>query len=180
MNAGEGQTAEVRVGVTGHRRLGDDPRTAWYVYAECVLVLDRLRDLARYRGAKLVAYSALAIGADTLFAHAALGLGIPLVGAVPFAGYAAELADDDRRQFEHLLTLCTHVEWLPARERSDQAYLKVGQWIVERVDYVVAVWNGQPAAGVGGTGDIVAYARAGGKPVLHIDPAALPAVARAS
>ncbi len=37
-------------------------------------------------------------------------------------------------------------------------------------DLMVAVWNGRPAAGLGGTADIVKYALNSGKPVLHLDP----------
>src|SRR4051812_41977819 len=105
MNTNEGPAAEVRVGVTGHRKLGTDPRAAWYVQAEYVRLLDRIRKLARYQNAEVVAYSALAIGADPLFAHAALGLGLPLVGAIPFADYPDDFEGDDRRQFEQLLGL---------------------------------------------------------------------------
>ena len=46
--------AVLRVGVTGHRKLGADPRVGWHVHAECVRILDRLQQLARYRSAGLV------------------------------------------------------------------------------------------------------------------------------
>ena len=32
------------------------------------------------------------------------------------------------------------------------------------------VWDGEKAEGLGGTGDIVTYARQRGKPVVHIEP----------
>lgn len=163
----------VAVGVTGHRRLGGDPRTPWFVQAECVRLLDRLRELAVYRGVRLVAYSALAIGADQLFARAAVGLGLPLVGVLPFADYADDFSTDERPDFETLLSLCCEVHRLPTRRRSDRAYLRGGLWMVDRVDYLVAVWDGQPAKGVGGTGDVVAYADKKGRPVFRIDPNAL-------
>jgi hypothetical protein len=164
----------VGIGVTGHRRLGDDPRTPCYVRAECVRLLDRLQDLARYRGATLVAYSALAIGADQLFAEAALGLGIPLVGVIPFEDYPADFEGDERQRFETLLKLCRDVHRLKGKQRSDRAYLKGGLWVVNQVDYLVAVWNGLPAAGLGGTGDVVTYAEKKKRVVLRIDPTAAP------
>ena len=37
---------------------------------------------------------------------------------------------------------------------------------------LLAYWNGKPAQGLGGTGDIVTYARAIGKPLIIIDAAA--------
>jgi hypothetical protein len=161
----------IKVGVTGHRKLGDDPARGWFVHAECVLLLDRLRGLARRQHAGLAAYSALAVGADQLFAEAALGLGIPLVGVIPFEGYAADFDGDDRRRFEELLARCAQVHRLPNRRKSGRAYLEAGKWIVNEVDYLVAVWNGLPAAGVGGTADVVKYAERKGRAVLRIDPA---------
>lgn len=162
------------VGVTGHRRLGDDPRTPWFVQAECVRILDRLRDLAAYRGAGLVAYSALAVGADQLFAHAAIGLGLPLVGVIPFADYPEDFSAEELPGFETLLKLCDRVHRMPQRHRSDRGYLRAGTWIVDRVDYLVAVWDGEPAKGVGGTGDVVAYAHKKGVTVFRIDPTQAP------
>lgn len=159
------------VGVTGHRKLGDDPRTIWYVHAQCVRILDRLRELADLKGTKLIAYSALAIGADQIFAHGALGLGLPLVGVIPFEDYPNDFEGKDRVEFERLLNLCREVHRLRRKQRSKDAYLAVGKWTVDQTDYLVAVWNGLPAAGKGGTGDIVEYARKKGKPVFVIDPA---------
>ena len=162
--------AVLRVGVTGHRKLGADPRVGWHVHAECVRVLDRLQQLARYRAASLQAYSALAVGADQLFAHAALGLGLPLVGIVPYAGYADDFDGGERADFERLLGLCAEVQRLPHGQKSNEAYFDGGKVIVDQVEYLVAVWDGLPSKGLGGTADVVAYAAAKGRPVLRIDP----------
>jgi hypothetical protein len=178
MSSGDGTTRVIKVGVTGHRKLGENPVVPCFVHAQCVLLLDRLRDLARLRHAHLVAYSALAIGADQLFAQAALGLGLPLVGAIPFEDYPADFDGEDRHRFENLLACCREVHRLPNKRRSDRAYLDVGKWIVNQVDYLVAVWNGLPAEGVGGTGDVVAFAEKRKRGVLRIDPAAAGVPAR--
>jgi hypothetical protein len=162
----------LRVGISGHRHLGPDPRTAWYVHAECVRLLEHLRHLAHYRGASLEAVSALAIGADTLFAQAALGLGLPLLALLPFEEYVHDFPEGPERDlFLQLRSLCREETSLPNRKRSNTAYLAVGKKTVEMVDYLVAVWDGQPARGKGGTADVVAYAERKGKPVLRIDPA---------
>lgn len=158
------------VGVTGHRRLGTDPRSAWRVWAECAALLDRLREIARGQGKPLVAWSALAVGADTLFARAAVGLGIPLRGVIPFHDYPDDFQGDERRQFDEILGMCEHVDRLPARKKSDQAYLKAGLWVVDHSDVVIAVWDGRPAAGTGGTGDVADYAVRKGKLLLRVDP----------
>jgi hypothetical protein len=43
--------------------------------------------------------------------------------------------------------------------------------VVARCDLLVAVWNGAPARGLGGTADIVSYARECGRATVIIDPA---------
>jgi hypothetical protein len=162
----------LRVGVTGHRRLGADPLVSWYVGAQCVRLLDRLQALAELRQVEVIAYSALAIGADQLFAEAALGLGIPLVGVIPFANYPADFDGADRDRYEALLRRCTEVERLPYRTRSNRAYYEAGKWVVNAADYVVAVWDGRPAAALGGTADVVVYAEKKKRPIFRIDPTA--------
>jgi hypothetical protein len=162
----------LRVGVTGHRKLGADPFVSWFVSAQCVLLLDRFQSLARLRQAEVVAYSPLAIGADQLFAQAALGLGIPLVGVIPFENYPADFEGTDRERFETLLRHCRAVERLPNRQRSKRAYFDGGKWVVDKVDYLVAIWDGRPAGGTGGTADVVVYAEKKRRPVFRIDPTA--------
>ncbi|MGW4103078.1 hypothetical protein [Streptomyces sp. NPDC004976] len=47
----------------------------------------------------------------------------------------------------------------------EQAYLGAGRWIVDHCDRLIAVWDGRPARGLGGTGNVVANARRTGVPV---------------
>jgi hypothetical protein len=170
----------LRVGVTGHRHLGDDPAVAWFVHARCAILLDRLQALARLSHGRICAYSALAVGADQLFAQAALGLGIPLVGVIPFVDYPQDFPGADRDTYEAILARCVKVQQLPNRRRSEKAYFDAGKWVANQVEYLVAVWNGLPAAGLGGTGDVVAYAERKKRVVLRIDPAEARAVVGAS
>jgi hypothetical protein len=171
----ESETAAIlKVGVTGHRHLGGDPTALWFVFAECVRILERLRALAELQRTGVIAYSALAIGADQLFAQAAVGLGIPLVGVIPFAEYPADFEPAERDVFDALVGRCRHVHRLPIKRRSNKAYMEAGKWVVDECDYLVAVWNGQPAAGLGGTGDVVAYAERKRRTIFRIDPAAAP------
>ena len=45
-----------------------------------------------------------------------------------------------------------------------------GKAIAERSDLVLAVWDGRPAGGLGGTADVVKYARERGTTVAVIWP----------
>ncbi len=42
--------------------------------------------------------------------------------------------------------------------------------VVDAVDLLIAIWNGKPARGLGGTADVVSYALNLSKRVLHINP----------
>jgi hypothetical protein len=62
------------------------------------------------------------------------------------------------------------VERLPFVESTEQAHLAAGQAVVDRSERLVAVWDGKPARGIGGTADIVSYARQKGVPVIVLWP----------
>jgi hypothetical protein len=53
---------------------------------------------------------------------------------------------------------------------SEQAFWTAGRQIVDGSDLLIAIWDGQEARGLGGTGDVVSYALDAGHAVLHIDP----------
>jgi len=153
------------VGVTGHRDLGgaeDEVASA---------LRGALEEYQRTHGGRLVVLSAIAAGADSLFAEAAISLGIPLNVALPFEGYEEDFADgDERERFETLLAAAEQRCTLPYEGRSTEAYASVGRWIVDHSDHLVAVWDGMPARGLGGTGYVVAYARERGHPMTVITP----------
>lgn len=152
----------MRFGVTGHRVL--PPGIAEHAMDHWRRVLPT--------GAGLLGVSSLADGADQLFAAHVLASGGTLEAVLPWPGYAGSLAaDESRARFEDLVRAAKTVITLPCDEPSDQGYLAAGQALVDRCDHLFAVWDGLPARGLGGTGDVVAYARARGCPVtvLWID-----------
>lgn len=158
-------TVPYRVGVIGHRNLGDQSAVDFVTQA----FHDILAQVQREHSAGVIAFSGLAEGSDTLFAEAALSLGIPLEAVIAYEGFANDFPPGSAREhYRHLLEQCRVVHQLSFHERSDDAYLAAGQWLVDHCDLVLAAWNGQPAAGKGGTGDIVNYAQHIGRPVIHI------------
>ncbi len=54
------------------------------------------------------------------------------------------------------------------KSRGD-AFYQVGRYTVDNCDILIAVWNGKPAAGKGGTAAIVKYARANNKWIYWIN-----------
>lgn len=162
------------VGVTGHRpnRLViREERVRWRL----AQVLAALRTGTRARVLSRVAISALAEGADRLFADAALELGYRLDALLPFASADYETTFGDATttpDYRSLLARMTIVQALPnTLADSKAAYEAAGRTIVERCDVLVAVWDGKPAAGRGGTPEIIEHALACGKPTIWIDAA---------
>jgi hypothetical protein len=146
----------VRFGVTGHQIL--PPRIV-----DCAV--DHWRQVLP-AGRRLYGVSSLAEGADQLFAAHILASGGTLEVVLPCADYAGTLvADGSRGRFEALRRAAATVVTMPYPKPSEEAYLAAGQALVDRCDHLFAVWDGHPARGMGGTADIVEYARARGCPV---------------
>lgn len=156
------------IGVTGHRDLeAAEQQVSAAIRAD-------LEEQQRRHGGRLVALSAIAKGADSLFAETAISLGIQLNVVLPFEGYADDFADgEERARFEGLLAAAERTHTLSYDGRSNEAYAAVGRYIVDHSDHLIAVWDGLPARGLGGTGDVVAYARRRGHPLSVVDPRGL-------
>jgi hypothetical protein len=126
--------------------------------------------LARLPGDVLIGISSLADGADHLFAGAILALGGTLEVVLPAARYREELPADAVPEFDRLLGRATSVDCLDYEHSTSEAHMAAGRAVVERSEVLVAVWDGCPARGFGGTGDVVAYARERGVPVEVVWP----------
>lgn len=157
---------ERRIGVTGHRRLADPARVA----ADVDAVLDHL---AGPDGATFIAVSSLAEGADRIVAERVLARpGGRLVALLPLdpVDYIADFADASSvQEFTDLLARADETEvirGLPTDDWSrEAAYERAGRAVLDRCDVLLALWDGQPARGRGGTAELVADARIVGHPV---------------
>ncbi|GHI84624.1 hypothetical protein [Streptomyces xanthophaeus] len=149
-----------RIGVTGHRFI---PREA------LGHVEDALRAvLAGHRG-PLEAFSSLAEGADQLFACIALECGADLTVVIPSGDYEEGFEGAEAlARYRRLKRRAAQEVRMDFARSTDEAYYAAGTYIADSCDRIVAVWDGLPARGHGGTAEIVAYARALGKPVTVI------------
>ena len=151
----------MRLGVTGHQNI---PRAAIsYVEREFAPTIIQ-------QGAT-AGVSSLAKGADQLFAEAILQAGLPLEVVIPCDRYESTLVDpSDRACYRVLLSRAATAETLPFRKPSEEAFYAAGKRIVDISDVLVAVWDGKPAGGLGGTSDIVAYAKRKRRRIVVIWP----------
>ncbi|MFC9247983.1 hypothetical protein ACFT7S_29375 [Streptomyces sp. NPDC057136] len=149
-----------RIGVTGHRTI---PQEAYEQ------VLEGLRAVLGALDGSVEALSSLAAGADQLFADLALARGAQLTVVIPSGDYEACFADaDELAGYRTLKERATREVVLDFPHSTDEAYYAAGVYIAENCDRLLAVWDGLPARGLGGTGDIVTYARDRGLPVTVI------------
>lgn len=174
----------LRIGITGHRKL--DVTEA---LRECVRdVLQMLQAATRQiltgwwayypeAPAHFRAVSPLAEGADRLFAEEALSLGFELDCPLPFlqAEYEKDFPTPESVQsFRGLLSRANgrvlELDGPTRTEERSAAYESAGRAVLDRSDVLVAIWDGEPAKGTGGTGSIIEIAARKGTPILWIHP----------
>jgi hypothetical protein len=152
------------VGMTGHQGLPTPT-------AE--LVTAALRDtLSRYHP-QLVGVTMLGPGADQLFARVVLELGGWLYVVQPTKGMQYRDGFEDQAAqagYTELHGQAGYFEALEYTESTERAHMEAGKVVVDRSSVLVAVWDGQPSRGLGGTADVVAYARERGVPVVVVGP----------
>lgn len=122
----------------------------------------------------VVVISALAAGADQMVAEAGLSRGFVLdaVLPLPLEEYRRDQqAEGTEVEFDRLLENARARFVLDGtRAAADRAYEAAGIVMLACSDILVAVWDGQPGSGRGGTAQIVANALADNMPVVLISP----------
>jgi hypothetical protein len=153
-----------RLAITGHRGLPADIER---------LVDATLRaEISKRAGGALVGLSCLADGADTLFARAVLDVGGELIVIVPAEQYRDELPVENHPTYDTLIARAIQVIRLDHTESDPEAYMAASLRMIEQADELIAVWDGKPARGYGGTADVVKAARGRGMPVTVVWPKA--------
>jgi hypothetical protein len=161
----------LRLGVTGHRNLTEDPALARQIDRAIDLAIAMLGspDPSRIR---LRVISPLGEGADRLVARAVLrrpGATLEAALPLPVERYLQDFpAQVSRDEFFDLLRLADTVGTLPAVPDPKVAYQRVGQYVLDRCDILIALWDGLPPRGKGGTAGVVYRARARGVPVVWV------------
>jgi hypothetical protein len=152
------------IGFTGHRQV-NDAKAVERVLGEV------LAGLKAEGNVEWLALSSIAAGSDMSFARSALALGMgwETILPLPPAEFRRDFSEAEWREVEQLLGAAEHVRVISERPRRDDAYLDCGMETVNHCDVLLAVWDGEPARGRGGTAEIVAYAREMGRPLVIVD-----------
>jgi hypothetical protein len=181
----------LRIGVSGHRvppklpKESEAPLRALLDHMLAAMV-DTLRKAEKHHDSRapmpdrktaageLIVVSSLAEGADRIVAEAGLAAGFELHVALPLSRgeYALDFdTEASRAAFERLLGRAAAVIDLNgAPNQRPRAYEAAGLFMLANIDVLIAIWDGQVAAGVGGTAEIVGRAIADGIFVVWIEP----------
>jgi hypothetical protein len=118
--------------------------------------------------------TSIASGSDSLVADLAIAEGFELNLVLPFPRdiYQGDFEGQELEVFNGLIDhanatakLELDVSRLP---RDPKAYAAAGRLMLAHSDVLIAIWDGEPAAGVGGTAEIVADAQSRGLIVLWL------------
>lgn len=150
-----------RIGITGHSSLSD---------ATVVSVADALHDVLSVHD-ELVGVTCLAKGADQIFARVVLALGGTVEVVLPAADYRErKVKPANVAEFDDLIARAAGVHTMPLPVSNRDAYLAASAHVIANVDAMVAVWDGAPPDGAGGTADVVRAARDHGLSVTVVWP----------
>ncbi|WP_433247288.1 hypothetical protein ACQPYK_46755 [Streptosporangium sp. CA-135522] len=152
----------MRIGVTGHMNLTPDTAR---------LVSDALRSYLAQVADEVVGVSCIARGADSLFADAVLEMGGTLEVVLPSRDYRdTKVKPDHIEQFDRLLGKAARVRVMDFDHANREAYIGANTAMLSSIDELMAVWDGEPSTGAGGTADVVVEARQRGVQVTVIWP----------
>jgi hypothetical protein len=141
-----------RVGITGHQRLGGVSKRR--------RIRQALEEIISQLEAPLIAVTSLAAGADQLFTQIMISHDAAVDAIIPFQNYERTFATVAARdEYFALLGQAANVTILPRTGDDEECFFEAGKVVVCRSNLLVAVWDGKPARGLGGTADIVRFAR---------------------
>lgn len=151
----------MKVGITGHQDIGSKNAVDW---------AKREIDKLIHEYGVTLGLTSLARGADQLYAQVLQNHRIPYVAIVPGKDYEATFSNEWRDSYRHYLQHAEKITVLNHDKADEQAFFDAGKHVVDSSDLMIAVWNGKPAKGLGGTADAVNYALSHNKQVLHLNP----------
>lgn len=163
----------ITIGVTGHRNIHPTNELQQAIDIALEATLEN-------NGNGVVIVSPLAEGADRIVALQVLEKH-PCELIVPIPHSLQEYLEDfdtetSKQEFLSLIKAAKKLIELPVHGGKDAGYLAAGQYVLNHSDVLFALWDGKPARGVGGTGQIVELARKQKKPIVWINPTVSPMI----
>jgi hypothetical protein len=155
--------ATLAIGFTGHRALGDEARCG-------KMIFDFLERKKATASGLVYGVSSIAAGADLLFAESCIQLELPLCVLLPLQveEFRKDFDEASWSRAERVLSRAASVEVSNGNPSRDECYYECGIETVQQSRMLLALWNGEPARGLGGSEDVVAFAKGIGRPVVWL------------
>ncbi|MCX6053897.1 MAG: hypothetical protein NTZ74_03090 [Chloroflexi bacterium] len=154
------------IGITGHRHLAEPEKIMAGV--ECAIS----QIILAFPNSSFRVLSSLAEGTDQILAkrlllipYSTLWVPLPLSQEEYLLDFKTS---QSRAEFTDLLGKAEQVICMPEMNKREYAYLAAGNYVIDHCDLLMAVWDGAPAQGIGGTAEIVALARKRVLPIAYI------------
>ncbi len=154
------------IGAVGHRELEGNPEA---IANRIAAVLAQIA--AEHADFPVSLLSSVAEGADRLLLAAAAEHGIPYVCALPCAPdcFREDFSSpDSSSEFDQLLESARAIVMPTESIDKESGYLWASNYVLDRADVLVAVWDGAPGHGPAGTAETVSRALKQGLPVIWI------------
>jgi uncharacterized phage-like protein YoqJ len=161
----------MKIGITGHRP--QKLNSEWNYDGPVTAALAGKFQFAFETRKPDAVISGMAQGTDQIAADIALGMGIPVIAAIPFKTQSSTWSKKAKERYETLLnaplTTVVNVDEVLGKEHVHYATKMQlrNEWIVDNCDGLIAVWNKQKD---GGTYHCLCYARKRRRPTWLIDP----------
>jgi hypothetical protein len=154
----------IGIGFTGHRKLADEAKSLAAIH-------QFMEDCKRRTPGIVCGVSSVAAGGDLLFAETCLRLDIPLRVLLPFPKeqFRSDFDESTWERVERVLSLAISEEVTESGQSRDDGYYECGIETVQQSRVLLALWDGEPSQGKGGTEDVVSFAREQGRPVVWIN-----------
>jgi hypothetical protein len=151
------------IGFTGHRKVSDETKSRH-------AIRDFLSQQKQSQPGTLYGVSSAASGGDQLFAESCLELSIPLRVLLPRPAeqFRADFDDASWQRTARIMENAISVEVTGRHETKNEQYYDCGIQTVAESQLLVALWDGQPSRGKGGTQEMVSFARKTGHPIAWI------------
>lgn len=112
----------------------------------------------------------LATGADELFAESLRQERISYTAVIPCINYETTFEDVELGEFRLSKRSASKLIELSNDHPSEKAFDEAGKAVVDNSEMLIAIWDGEEAKGLGGTADIVDYAKSQNKKIIHLNP----------
>jgi len=156
--------ATLAIGFTGHRKLTNEQELR-------AIILRFLKHWKTRTSAIVYGVSSVAAGSDLVFAECCAELSLPvrIFLPLPIGEFRDDFDEVSWNRAQQILDRALSVEVVGESGTRDERYYNCGIETVLQSQRLLAVWNGQPSRGLGGTADIVEFAKGQGRPVAWIN-----------